>query len=242
MLNFFNTGEIRHAVNVAALDPKTLDALRSYLDVAYRLGLLLSQWHGGAVSGCTLTYRGDVADRDTKLLTSAFCAGLLERALEEDVNIINAELLLRERGIELTENRSREMGAFSSSITVEVSGGEKTVKAAGTVFGHNMPRLVMLDEYRLEAYVDGNLLIFTHQDVPGIIGKVGNAFGKHEVNIAQMSVGRAGNQPGGHAIGVLNLDSTPTQAAIDELLAIDAIDRVQTIELPAAGELPSWLQ
>lgn len=242
LMNFFNTGEIRHAVNVSALDPKTLDALRSYLDVAYRLGLLINQWHGGAVSGCTLTYRGEVADRDTKLLTNAFCAGLLERALEEDVNIINAEMLLRERGIELTENRSHEMGAFSSTITAEVTGNERTVKASGTVFGHNMPRLVMLDDYRLEAYIDGNLLVFTHQDVPGIIGKVGTTFGKHEVNIAQMAVGRAGDRPGGHAIGVLNLDSQPTQAALDDMMAIEAVDRIQTIELPPAGQLPGWLQ
>jgi D-3-phosphoglycerate dehydrogenase / 2-oxoglutarate reductase len=242
LLNFFGTGEIRHAVNVAALDPKTLDAIRSYLDVAYRLGLLLSQWHGGAISACKLTYRGEVVDRDTKLLTNAFCAGLLERSLEEDVNIINSEMLLRERGVELNEIRSREMGAFSSSITAEVSGGEHTAMASGTVFGHNMPRLVMLDDYRLEAYIDGTLLIFTHQDVPGIIGKVGNAFGKHDVNIAQMAVGRAGNQPGGHAIGVLNLDSKPTQAAIDEMMAIEAIDRIQVIELPIVGQLPTWLQ
>ena len=242
LINFFKTGEIRHAVNVSALDPKTLQALRSYLDVAYRLGLLLSQWHGGAVAGCHLTYRGEVASRDTKLLTNAFCAGLLERALEEEVNIINAEMLLRERGIELNESRSQEMGAFSSSITVEVTGGERTVKAAGTVFGHNMPRLVMLDDYRLEAYIDGNLLIFTHQDVPGIIGKVGTTFGKHEVNIAQMSVGRAGDLPGGSAIGVLNLDSQPTPAALDDLQAIEAIDKIQTIELPPAGQLPVWLQ
>lgn len=242
LISFFKTGEIRHAVNVAALDPKTLEALRGYLDVAYRLGLLMSQWHGGAISSCNLTYRGEVADRDTKLLTNAFCAGLLERALEEEVNIINAEMLLRERGIELNENLSHEMGAFSSSLTVEVAGGGRTVKAAGTVFGHNMPRLVMLNDYRLEAYIDGKLIVFTHQDVPGIIGKVGTAFGKHQVNIAQMSVGRSADKPGGHAIGVLNLDSEPTQAAIDEMMAIEAVDRIQFIDLPPAGELPGWLK
>ena len=105
-----------------------------------------------------------------------------------------------------------------------------------------MPRLVMLDDYRLEAYIDGNLVIFTHQDVPGIIGKVGTAFGQHGVNIAQMSVGRATDSPGGAAIGVLNLDSQPTQAAMDEMLAIDAIDKIQSIESPSAGSLPAWLQ
>ncbi len=242
LINFFKTGEIRHAVNAGSLDPKTLESLRGYLDVAYRLGLMLNQWHGGAISRCNLTYRGDVADRDTKLLTAAFCAGLLERALEEGANIVNAELLLRERGIELTDHRVREMGAFSSSITAEVHGGGVSVKAGGTLFGHNMPRLISLDEYRLEAYLDGNLLFFTHSDVPGIIGRVGTTFGKHQINIAQMAVGRSGDQPGGHAIGVLNLDSQPTKEALAELSSIEAIDRVCPIELPPAGELPPWLR
>ncbi|MFY7876357.1 MAG: phosphoglycerate dehydrogenase, partial [Pirellula sp.] len=107
LINFFKTGEIRHAVNVAALDPKTLESLRGYLDAAHRLGLLMAQWHSGSISGCQLNYRGEVADKDTKLLTAAFCAGLLEKAMADDVNIINSEMLLRERGIELTENRNR---------------------------------------------------------------------------------------------------------------------------------------
>ncbi len=94
LLNFFKTGEIRHAVNAGSLDPKTLELLRGHLDVAYRLGLLLNQWHGGAISSCNLYYRGEVADRDTKLLTAAFCAGLLERALVEEANIVNCRVAL----------------------------------------------------------------------------------------------------------------------------------------------------
>ena len=102
-----------------------------------------------------------------------------------------------------------------------------------------MPRLIRLDDYRLEAYLDGNLLVFTHDDVPGIIGAVGTIFGKHQVNIAQMSVGRAA--PGGGAIGVLNLDSLPLPAALDEVAAHPDIQSVLVIELPPAGELPVWL-
>ncbi len=241
LINFFKTGEIRHAVNVASLDPKTLDALRGYLDAAYRLGLLMAQWHDGSIGSCQLNYRGEVADKDTKLLTSAFCAGLLERAMADDVNIINSEMLLREHGIELTENRNRELGAFSSSITAEVSGSGKKVKAGVTVFGNNMSRLISIDDYRLEAYLDGHMLFFTHTDVPGIIGRVGTVFGQHQVNIGQMSVGRAGQQPGGHAIGVLNLDGIPPKVALDQLMAISAIEKIQMVELPAMGALPAWL-
>ena len=241
LINFFKTGEIRHAVNVASLDPKTLDALRGYLDAAYRLGMLMAQWHNGSISACQLNYRGEVADKDTKLLTASFCAGLLEKAMADDVNIINSEMLLRERGIELTENRNRELGAFSSSITAEVSGSGQRVKAGVTVFGNNMSRLISIDDYRLEAYLDGHMLFFTHTDVPGIIGRVGTVFGQHQVNIGQMSVGRATQQPGGHAIGVLNLDGIPPKIALDQLMAISAIEKVQMVELPALGVLPDWL-
>jgi D-3-phosphoglycerate dehydrogenase len=242
LINFFKTGEIRHAVNVASLDPKTLEALRGYLDAAYRLGLLMAQWHEGSVSSCQLHYRGEVADKDTKLLNSAFCAGLLERAMADEINIINAEMLLRERGIELTEHRNRELGAFTSSITAEVNGSGQRVKAGVTVFGNNMPRLISINDYRLEAYLDGHMLFFTHTDVPGIIGRVGTVFGQHQVNIGQMSVGRASHQPGGHAIGVLNLDGPVPKVALEQLLAIQSVEKVQMIELPALGALPSWLQ
>ncbi len=241
LMNYLQNGEIRHAVNVAALDPKTLESMRGYLDVAYRLGLLIAQWNNGSVDKCQLNYRGEVASKDTQLLNAAFCAGLLERALDGEVNVINAELLLRERGIELVESRNREPGAFSSSMSVEVTQGKNQLRAGATLFGNNMPRLIALDDCRLEAYLDGRLLFFSHTDKPGIIGQVGTIFGKNSVNIAQMAVGRPGNQPGGDAIGVLNLDSTPSQQVIDEVLKIEAIKKVFVIELPEAGQLPPWL-
>lgn len=240
LVKYLTTGEIRHAVNVAAVDPKTLESLRGYLEVAYRLGRLLAEWHGGGARSCVLRYRGEVAQKDTKLLTAAFCAGLLERALDEEVNVVNAELLLHERGIKLTQESRHEMGAFRASITAELACENHTFVAAGTVFGNNMPRLVRLGDYRLEAYLDGILLIFFHDDKPGIIGKVGTVFGTHGVNIAQMAVGR--NEPGGRAIGVLNLDAIPPKEALDELASHSGIHHTRVIELPAAGQLPPWLQ
>ncbi|MHB8865640.1 MAG: phosphoglycerate dehydrogenase [Pirellulaceae bacterium] len=242
LIRFLTLGEIRHAVNMVTIDPKTLRAMVGNLDVAYRLGRLLAQWHGGAASACQLQYRGEVASQDTKLLTASFCAGLLEQVLEEDVNIVNSEMLLKERGIQLTEQRDTELGDFSSSMTAEISSDGGTWSAAGTLFGKKMPRLIRLGQYRLEAYLDGVLCIFTHQDVPGMIGKVGSAFGSHNVNIAQMSVGREGATPGGTAIGVLNLDAIPPQAAIDDVLKIPSVQSVQLVQLPPAGQLAAWLQ
>ncbi len=240
LVDFLTTGAIRHAVNMSPLDPKTLENMRGDLDVAHRLGLLLSQLSPSVPKSCVLHYRGEVAGKNTKLLTAAFAAGFLETALDEDINIVNAEVLFRERGIDLVEQRRSDMGAFASTVTAEVNTDKETFRAAGTLFGHNMPRLVQLNDHKLEAYMDGVLLIFTHQDVPGIIGRVGTIFGTHKVNIAQMAVGRAA--PGGAATGVLNLDAEPPDAALKEVLASPDINTARVIRLPPAGQLPTWLQ
>jgi D-3-phosphoglycerate dehydrogenase len=238
--DYLTTGAIRHAVNVASLDPKTVASLRGYLDVAYRLGLLMAGLQPAGLKTCRLLYRGELADKETKVLTAVFAAGLLENALDEDVNLVNAELLLKQRGIKLVEESRSEMGSFRSSMTVEVDADTTQHKAVGTVFGQVMPRLVALDDYRLEAYLDGCLLVFCHEDVPGIIGSVGTIFGQHQVNIAQMAVGRA--KPGGKAVGVLNLDSEPPAAALKAVRQLPAITSAIAIQLPPAGELPAWIQ
>ncbi len=241
-IDFLVRGTIRHAVNVAPLDAKTLEILRGYLDVAYRMGLLMAKVHEGAVRECRLQFRGEIAGQDTNVLSSTFAAGFLQDALDEEVNLVNAEVLLGERGIRLSKESDRTMKAFRSSITARVTTDSGEHLAQGTLFGEAMPRLVALDAYRLEAYLDGCLLIFRHRDVPGIIGSVGTIFGKHNVNIAQMAVGRAGDHPGGNAIGVLNLDDPPSDAALSEVRAHPHITEARVVLLPPAGELPTWLQ
>ncbi len=241
LIDFFTTGAIKQSVNMSPLDPKTLEELRGYLNVAYRLGILLAQMDHCPPTSCRLSYKGEVAKKDTRLLSAAFAAGLLEHALAAGVNIVNAEVLLRERGIEIIEQRNTEMGDFSSVITAEVVTSKKTSIASGTLFGNNMPRLVQKGNCRLESYLDGILMIFAHRDTPGVIGQVGSIFGQHRVNIAQMSVGRTDEGPGGDAIGVLALDSAPPAEALAEVLALDEVKQAWVVKLPARGELPSWM-
>lgn len=239
LINYLVTGQIQSAVNTS-VDPAALKSVRPYADVAYRLGILLGQWHEGGVKNCELEFRGEIAEKDTRILMSAFCAGLVGN-YTEDANIINAELLCRERGIELTRKEISAAGTFSSEITATVSGDGKSCSASGTVFGKVMPRLVRLEDYRTEAYMDGNLLFFSHQDVPGIIGYVGNVLAEEDVNIAQMAVGRQGDEAGGSAIGVLNLDSGASDKALSRVTENEAITSARLIKLPKAGDLPDWL-
>jgi len=241
LIDYFTTGAIKQSVNMSPLDPKTLKSLRGYLDVAYRLGLLLAQVDHSPPTACRLRYEGEVAKKDTRLLSSAFAAGLLEHALDSEVNIVNAEVLLRERGIELVEQRSTDVGDFSSLVTAEVVSEARTSVAAGTLFGNNLPRLVRKADCRLETYLEGVLMIFEHRDLPGVIGRVGNVFGRHQVNIAQMSVGRPTNQPGGLAIGALALDSQPPAQALAEVLSQQTVSRAWVVKLPPAGQMPVWM-
>ena len=238
LVDFLSTGAIRHSVNSSPIDPASMEGVRGFLDLAWRLGLLLAQLEEGPPRSCSIAYRGEIASRNTRLVTAAFAAGLLESALE-DVNIVNSEVLLRDRGIELVEQSRTDPGAFSSVVAVDLVSGDHVHRAAGTLFGHAMPRLVQLEGHRLEAYLDGVLLVFTHQDVPGIIGRVGNAFGGMGVNIAQMTVGRSA--PGGDAIGVLNLDQEPSPEAVAAVLACPGVRSARVVKLPPAGQLPFWL-
>jgi len=238
LVDFLSTGAIRHSVNSSPIDPAALEGIRGFLDLAWRLGLLLAQLDVAPPRSCSIAYRGEIAARNTRLITAAFAAGLLESA-SDDVNIVNAEVLLRERGIDLVEQSRTDPGAFSSVVAVDLVAEDRVHRAAGTLFGHSMPRLVQLEGHRLEAYLDGILLVFTHQDVPGIIGRVGTAFGGVGLNIAQMTVGRSA--PGGDAIGVINLDQEPSAEAIATVAAVPGIRSVKVVRMPSAGQLPNWL-
>jgi len=238
LVDFLSTGAVRHAVNSSAIDPAALEGVRGFIDLAWRLGLLLSQLDAGQPRSCSIAYRGEIASRNTKLVTAAFAAGLLEGSIE-DVNIVSAEMLLRERGIDLVEQSRTDPGAFSSVVAVDLVAGDRVHRAAGTLFGHSMPRIVQLEGHRLEAYLDGILLVFTHEDVPGIIGRVGTTFGELGINIAQMTVGRS--TPGGDAIGVLNLDQEPSAEAVATVARCPGVRSARVVRLPPAGQLPPWL-
>jgi D-3-phosphoglycerate dehydrogenase len=238
LVDFLTRGVISCAVNMAAVNRTELDEMRHYVDLARRLGLLQAQLAQGPILKAELVYRGELAKKPTKLLTAAFAAGLLEYRLHESVNLINAEVLARERGIEIVESANPNKGDFANLLHTEVFTDKRSLVASGTLFGNQYLRLVQLGPYRMESYLDGVLLAFTHRDVPGLIGYIGTVFGKHDVNIASMNVGR--QQPGGEAIAVLNLDSPPPDEALKEVRAHEKIFNLTVVKLPPVGSMPVW--
>lgn len=239
MIDYLLKGQVSAAVNMGPLDRAELLEQRPALDAAFRLGLLLVQLQEGALRRAVFSVQGELAEKNPRLLASAFLIGLVAARLDEAVNLINIDMLARERGIELELRQSKAKGDFSSLLRAELETPLAKLQAAATLFGKGYPRLVQLGPYPLESYLDGNLLIMTHQDKPGLIGHIGAVFGKHDVNIAQMVVGR--QTPGGEAIAVLNLDSVPPAEAMAEVKRHPAIRSLALARLPAIGDYPDWL-
>lgn len=239
--DFFTKGQVRFSVNLPSMDKAELADLGPYLDLGRRLGMLHSQMDRGTIQGVKLRFRGEVATKNTRLIKLAFAAGWIETAMSDPVNLVSAESLLKSRGITIVEEKSDEPGDFGTMIQAEVTSDRKTYIAAGTLFGKKLLRLVKLGPYRLDANLDGTLFVFTHKDVPGLIGFMGTTMGKYGVNIAGMSVGREADCPGGEAIGVVNLDSTPPQEAIDAINGNESMISTSLVKLPPAGAMPDWL-
>ena len=239
LIDYFERGQIKFAVNMPSLDRAELEDVKLYLELGRRMGMLHSQMDRGTVKSAKLRYRGEIAGKNTRLITASFAAGWMASALDETVNLVNAEVKAKERGIAIVEEKTTEPGDFGSLIHTEVTTEHKTYVAAGTLFGKQFLRLVRLGPYRLDAHLDGTLFIFTHRDVPGLIGFLGTTFGKYGVNIAQMNVGR--EKPGGEAIGVVNLDTVPPAEALEAVKAHPDIISVSLIRLPEEGALPAWL-
>lgn len=239
---FLLRNEIRHAVNMAPVSAAEMQDLRHYLNLSYRLGLLSAQMiRGQGLKAAEIIFRGDAAHRKTRLLTSAFTAGLLEAALDETVNIINATSVAQSRGISIKESASGDCENFASMISVILTTDQGRFEASGTIFGNQFLRLVRLDEFHFEAYLDGLLLIYRHRDVPGLIGYIGTIFGQNQVNIAHMALGRRQEKPGGASVAVLNLDNEPSAEALEQVQQHKEVTGVQLVRLPAAGAGLPWL-
>ena len=233
--------EIRYAINMAPVSGAEMEDLKHYLNLTYRLGLLSAQMMKGSVKAAEIDFRGEAAEKKTRLLSSAFAVGLLDSALDANINIINATAVAKSRGIELTETSSGHTENFASMISVKVTTDQGEFEAAGTIFGHQFLRLVKLGRFCFEAFLDGRLLVYRHRDVPGLIGYIGTILGRHNVNIANMALGRQTNKPGGDSVAILNLDSEPSAEALAEVAAHQEVSGVEVVRLPEAGAGLPWM-
>ena len=220
---------IRNAVNYPSVDGEVLKVIRPYLKLAENLGAIQAQLADGHIQHVKVRYSGEVINYDTAPMTVSLVKGLLTPILGETVNYVNAQVLAKNRGIKVIESKTTELEDFANEIEVEVKTDKLRSIVSGTLFGKDNPRIVKIDEFYIDAFPSGYLLVTFTRDVPGIVGTIGSILGSNRINIASMSFGR--RKQGGRAITVLNVDSPVPDEVIREILSAENIFDARLIKL-----------
>ncbi|NQU11098.1 ACT domain-containing protein [bacterium] len=223
-------GSIRNAVNMPTLDAKTLAALQPYLRFGETLGRVLAQIGPARTERLVIEFGGKATELAADPMVRAVLKGFLHQVEGPDVNFVNAPTIATQLGIQVSEVKSTEPVDYAELFVVRAQTDGVEASVAGTFYGsvHN-PRIVRINGMPVEAVPQGVLLLVSNQDRPGMVGWVGTILGKHQINIAYMSLGR--DQPDGRALTVLNLDSVSSAAVLDELRADKDILDVRVVSL-----------
>jgi len=218
---------IANAVNIPSISAEQWKEIQPFYQLAGRLGAFASQYAGGGLTSVEIHYRGAVARQKPQALTPVLLKELLAKHFPESVNLVNAPVLAKERGIAIKEVMSAE-GTFSTSIAVriETPQGELNIEAA---LAGDEPRIVSIDGFRVDIRTSGTLLLFFNKDVPGMVGKVGTVLGDAGVNIASLTNGRG--EKGGEALSVFSLDQGVSDEVLKKIEAIAGLRGVRLVHL-----------
>jgi D-3-phosphoglycerate dehydrogenase len=228
--DYLLNGAVRNAVNLPNLDAKTYTQVKPYLALGEKLGLLMSQLAPKRNDRLVVTYGGKATEAPSDPITRYVLKGFLETAAGKHVNQVNVRALAESLGLRVEEIKSNEETDFSEWLHLAVYSGDQKISAGGTLYGsRHLPRIVRLNGQPVEIVPEGILFFLTNKDRPGIVGYLGTLMAKHNVNIASMSLNR--DAVGGKALTVLNLDSVPPAALIEEIQKDPDISNVRVVKL-----------
>ncbi len=227
--DYLTKGIVKNAVNVPSVSSEVLAQLGPFLHLGEKIGSFQAQIAKGPVEEVQIEYQGDVAELDVAPVTVSILKGLLAPVLKEDVNFVNAPILAEERGIKVSISKSKTAKDFTNLLTVTVKTTEDSNTISGTIFGKKEPRLVRINNFRLEAVPQGHMLLIYNEDRPGVIGRIGTTLGEKNINIARMQVG----QDEGHHRNVILLttDEPVTDEALELLKQQDGVTHALALEL-----------
>jgi D-3-phosphoglycerate dehydrogenase len=220
IIAYLKHGTIINAVNVPAVSGDILEKIGPLLTLTDRMGCLLAQLATGPVKEVVIEYAGDFQDLDLSPVRTAVLKGLLTPMIKDDVNFVNAEVLAKERGLKVTETTIPETDEYINLITVRAYYDDGKSKVAGTIFGQKDPRVVNINNFRLELHPEGRFILIHNHDKPGAIGSIGSLLGDHKINISKM---RVGQEEGG--------DKTMIFLRTDEPIPDDVMKKLEDLPL-----------
>jgi len=226
MSDYLLRGAISNAVNFPSISAEEAPKLKPFVALAEKLGSFAGQLTESGIRQVQISYEGEVAQMNTKALTSAAIAGLL-RPILQDVNVVSAPLVAKDRGIAVEETRRDAEGDYDSLITVTVTTDHQSRHVSGTVFADGRPRIVNIKGIRMDAEFGPSMIYITNLDKPGFIGKFSSTLGDAGINIATFHVGR--DSPGGNAIALIEIDGELSGDVLDKVRALPQVQQVRTL-------------
>ncbi|MGD9537071.1 MAG: phosphoglycerate dehydrogenase [Alphaproteobacteria bacterium] len=228
MSDFLINGAVANALNMPSVTAEEMPRLKPYMKLADQLGAFAGQLTETGLKAVTIEYEGDAASVNTRPLTAIALQGLLKPLLSS-VNMVNAPVIARERGIDVREVKREQAEEYLTLIRLTVTTERQTRSVAGTLFAGNKPRVVEIKGIDIEAELTPHMLYVTNEDKPGIIGRLGQAIGDAGVNIATFHLGRASK--GGDAIALISVDAPVPDALIEKLRTLPHIVQVRALHL-----------
>ena len=221
---------VANAVNQPKIDPRTLDILGPYLELAEKIGSFHAQIVEGQISAIKIHYNGTLFQKeDVTPVTVALQKGLLAPVLA-NVNYVNAPFLIKQRGISVTETKSESDANFANSVAITVTTDKGDAVIEGTAFGKKDIRIVRIDQLHINVRPTGYILLIYNSDQPGMIGLMGTILGEHNINIADMTVGRS--RLWEVAVTLINVDSPVPRHVLQTIASQKKIDFVKQVFLP----------
>lgn len=220
MADFLMSGGVTNALNMPSLSAEEAPRLKPYMALAEKLGSMVGQLTHGAIDRISVHSEGAAAELNPKPITSAVLSGFL-KTQTATVNMVNAPLIARDRGVEVREVRTEREGDYHTLLRVSVRTGDGERSVAGTLFGDQAPRLVELFGVKIEADLQGPMLYVVNEDAPGFIGRLGTALGEAGVNIGTFHLGR--RSAGGEAVLLLSVDEPVTAELLTQVRALPGV-------------------
>jgi D-3-phosphoglycerate dehydrogenase len=226
MSDYLLTGAITNAINMPALSAEEAERLKPYMRLAELLGSFAGQLTRTGLKGMTVEYEGEAAALDCRPLTQIALTGLL-RPILDDVNMVSAPVLARQRNIDVTEVKHERDCDYQTLIRLTVTTERGPRSVSGTLFGGSKPRLVEIKGIKIEAELGAHMLYITNEDRPGLVGALGNILGDAEVNIATFHLGRA--ERGAEAIALLEVDEPLSAEVLEKVRALPHIKQAAAL-------------
>ncbi len=231
MSDYLLTGAVTNALNMPSVTAEEARVMGPWVKLAGHLGSFIGQMTDEPIKAINILYDGAVAGMNLDALNCSVVAGIMKKS-NPDVNLVSAPVVAKERGIQISTTSQDKSGAFEGYIKVTVVTEVRERSIAGTVFSDGKPRFIQIKGINIDAEIGANMLYTTNEDVPGIIGTLGQTMGENGVNIANFTLGRS--NAGGEAIALLYVDDPVPAPVIEKLCKTGMFRQIKPLAFDVA--------